>query len=97
MRLSKSIPSSLLPLSMILIYCFRLNSVSNTFYNLIPHRGATPPIKTSEQIKEKSSLLEALTDIEIATRLMKQKVRPLHALYLSPRSLFTPTFRVKMK
>lgn len=51
----------------------QLNSVSNTFYNLIPHRGATPPIKTSEQIKEKSSLLEALTDIEIATRLMKQK------------------------
>jgi len=50
-----------------------LQRVSNVFFNLIPHRGATSPIKTIEQIKEKSQLLEALTDIEIAQRLMSQK------------------------
>eukprot|EP01125_Pyxidicula_operculata_P022922 TRINITY_DN9686_c0_g1_i3.p1 TRINITY_DN9686_c0_g1~~TRINITY_DN9686_c0_g1_i3.p1 ORF type:complete len:514 (+),score=92.79 TRINITY_DN9686_c0_g1_i3:227-1543(+) len=50
-----------------------LNSVSQSFYQMIPHRGNTQTIKTIEQIKEKSSLLEALTDIEIATRLMKEK------------------------
>eukprot|EP01123_Difflugia_compressa_P004961 TRINITY_DN1648_c0_g2_i1.p1 TRINITY_DN1648_c0_g2~~TRINITY_DN1648_c0_g2_i1.p1 ORF type:complete len:483 (-),score=84.40 TRINITY_DN1648_c0_g2_i1:141-1589(-) len=50
-----------------------LTRVSNLFYNIIPHRGSTPPIKTIETIKEKSSLLEALTDIEIANRLLKEK------------------------
>lgn len=53
----------------------RLSRVSNMFYSLIPHSGSTPPIKTIEQIKSKSVMLEALTDIEIAHRLMKQKVR----------------------
>jgi len=47
--------------------------VSNLFFNLIPHRGATNPIKSIEQVKEKATLLEALTDIEIANRLMKEK------------------------
>jgi len=50
-----------------------LTRVSNLFYNLIPHRGSTVPIKTIEQIREKSQLLEALTDIEIANRLMREK------------------------
>eukprot|EP01127_Copromyxa_protea_P009599 TRINITY_DN2278_c0_g1_i4.p1 TRINITY_DN2278_c0_g1~~TRINITY_DN2278_c0_g1_i4.p1 ORF type:complete len:379 (+),score=44.24 TRINITY_DN2278_c0_g1_i4:210-1346(+) len=49
-----------------------LSSISNKFYNLIPHTGSTPAIKTTEQIKAKSVMLEALTDIEIANRLMKQ-------------------------
>jgi len=50
-----------------------LRNTSNIFYNLIPHRADTPPIKTIDQIKEKSSMLEALTDIEIANRLLKEK------------------------
>jgi len=51
-----------------------LRRVSNTFYNLIPHRNTdNPPIKTIDTIKEKSQMLEALTDIEIASRLLAQK------------------------
>lgn len=50
-----------------------LTNLSNQFYNLIPHRGDTPPIKTSDMIKDKSKLLESLIDIEIAQRLMREK------------------------
>jgi len=50
-----------------------LKRVSDLFFNLIPHRAQSTPIKTIEQIKEKSSLLEALTDIEIAQRMMREK------------------------
>jgi len=51
----------------------RLRNVSNQFYGLIPHRGDTPIIKTSDSIKEKSKLLDSLTDIEIAQRLMAER------------------------
>jgi poly [ADP-ribose] polymerase len=49
-----------------------LQTLSNKFFDLIPHSGATSPIKTVESIKDKSALLGALTDIEIAQRLMRQ-------------------------
>jgi len=50
-----------------------LTNISNTFYSLIPHKSDSATIKSTEQIKAKSSLLEALTDVEIALRLMKEK------------------------
>eukprot|EP01130_Rhizamoeba_saxonica_P014930 TRINITY_DN65_c0_g1_i2.p1 TRINITY_DN65_c0_g1~~TRINITY_DN65_c0_g1_i2.p1 ORF type:complete len:262 (-),score=58.76 TRINITY_DN65_c0_g1_i2:748-1506(-) len=52
----------------------QLRTVSDAFYSLIPHRGSTPVIKTTEVIKEKSSLCEALIDFEIAQRLMNNRV-----------------------
>jgi len=74
-----------------------LSRVSNSFYALIPHRAGTPVIKTTEQIKEKSALLEALTDIEIANRLIKQKgsdadlnMSPLDINYRKLRCEITP-------
>jgi len=50
-----------------------LKNLSDQFYNLIPHRGDTPVIKTIDMIKDKSKLVESLIDIEIAQRLMKEK------------------------
>jgi poly [ADP-ribose] polymerase len=50
-----------------------LTRISNNFYNLIPHRSGNTTIKTPEQIREKAQLLEALTDIEIANRLLREK------------------------
>jgi len=50
-----------------------LTRISNNFFNLIPHRSGNTTIKTVEQIREKAQLLEALTDIEIANRLMREK------------------------
>jgi len=74
-----------------------LTRISNLFYNLIPHRGDTPPIKTSDQIKSKSMMLEAVTDIEIAQRLMKEKgadsdlnMNPIDINYRKLRAEMTP-------
>eukprot|EP01129_Flabellula_baltica_P002999 TRINITY_DN12865_c0_g1_i1.p1 TRINITY_DN12865_c0_g1~~TRINITY_DN12865_c0_g1_i1.p1 ORF type:complete len:501 (-),score=112.46 TRINITY_DN12865_c0_g1_i1:47-1489(-) len=50
-----------------------LSRMSEQFYSLIPHRGSTPVIKTTDAIKEKSKLLDSLTDIEIAQRLMSER------------------------
>jgi len=49
----------------------KLKQISDRFYALIPTTD-TSVIKTIDSIKEKSSLLATLTDIEIAQRLMKQ-------------------------
>jgi hypothetical protein len=35
----------------------RLQTLSNKFFDLIPHSGTTSPIKTVESIKDKSALL----------------------------------------
>jgi len=61
-----------------------LTRISNNFYNLIPHRSGNTTLKTSEQIREKSQLLEALTDIEIANRLMREKGTSEGDLNMSP-------------
>eukprot|EP01120_Amphizonella_sp_Union-15-10_P017464 TRINITY_DN96_c0_g1_i1.p1 TRINITY_DN96_c0_g1~~TRINITY_DN96_c0_g1_i1.p1 ORF type:complete len:511 (-),score=108.14 TRINITY_DN96_c0_g1_i1:165-1601(-) len=50
----------------------KLKQISDKFYHLIPTTD-TSVIKTIDGIKEKSSLLATLTDIEIAQRLMKQQ------------------------
>jgi len=72
-----------------------LRRVSNLFYNLIPHRASdNPPIKTIETIKEKSQMLEALTDIEIASRLLAQKgdlnMNPIDVNYRKLRAEIVP-------
>jgi len=51
-----------------------LSKLTSRFYTLIPHsfgRTAPPVIKDSETIKKKMAMLEALGDIEIATKIMK--------------------------
>eukprot|EP01111_Echinosteliopsis_oligospora_P002119 TRINITY_DN1310_c0_g4_i1.p1 TRINITY_DN1310_c0_g4~~TRINITY_DN1310_c0_g4_i1.p1 ORF type:complete len:475 (-),score=114.93 TRINITY_DN1310_c0_g4_i1:33-1457(-) len=51
----------------------KLAQLSSDFYSLIPHsfgRAVPPPIETDEQLKKKMKMLEALGDIEIATKLM---------------------------
>lgn len=74
-----------------------LSRISNLFYNLIPHRGDTPAIKSADQIKAKSSLLESLTDVEIALRMMKEKgtdaemnMSPIDVKYRKLRAELTP-------
>jgi len=64
---------------------------------LIPHVGSPGPIKSSEQIKEKAQQLEALTDLEIAQRLLKEKggeaelnMNPLDANYRKLRTQIVP-------
>ena len=54
-----------------------MKQLSDQYYRLIPHTSATAVIKSADQLKEKSSQLEALTDIEIAQRLLNEKVCPL--------------------
>lgn len=52
-----------------------LADLSSRFYTLIPHsfgRQVPPVIKNAEVLKKKMQMLEALADIEIATKLMKQ-------------------------
>jgi len=52
-----------------------LAELSSKFYTVIPHnfgRNVPPPIKTSETLKQKMQLLEAMADIEIAQSLIKQ-------------------------
>jgi len=79
-----------------------LKRISDSFYNLIPHRGNTPVIKTTETIKEKSKLLESLTDIEIAQRLIKEKgnesdlnMNPIDINYRKLRCEITPLERYR--
>jgi len=66
---------------------------------LIPHNfdGKEPPvIKTIEQIKDKSALLGALTDIEIAQRLISQgakdglNMNPIDVNYRKLRATIVP-------
>lgn len=54
----------------------QLKTISDQYYNLIPHANTTAILKSTEQIKEKAAQLEALTDIEIAQRLLREKARP---------------------
>jgi len=53
-----------------------LQRLSSDFYTLIPHaygRGTVPPvIRTVEMLKMKMQMLEALADIEIATKIIKE-------------------------
>jgi len=53
----------------------RLAELSSRFYTLIPHalgRNALPIIKSSETVKKKMEMLNALADIEIATKILKE-------------------------
>lgn len=51
----------------------KLNNLSQSFYQRIPHKDVLPPtIKTSEAIKQKSAMLMTLIDIEIAQRLLRE-------------------------
>uniref|UniRef100_A0A6B2L8B5 Poly [ADP-ribose] polymerase n=1 Tax=Arcella intermedia TaxID=1963864 RepID=A0A6B2L8B5_9EUKA len=76
----------------------KLKDLTRVFNDHIPHRNGVPPtIKTIEQIKEKSSLLEAVTDIEIANRLIKEKggegdlnMNPIDVNYRKLRTEITP-------
>eukprot|EP01121_Diplochlamys_sp_Union-15-3_P016227 TRINITY_DN5482_c0_g4_i1.p1 TRINITY_DN5482_c0_g4~~TRINITY_DN5482_c0_g4_i1.p1 ORF type:complete len:479 (+),score=84.01 TRINITY_DN5482_c0_g4_i1:82-1518(+) len=72
----------------------RLRQISDKFYSLIPTTD-TSAIKSIEAIKEKSSLLATLTDIEIAQRLMQQKgddlnMNPIDINYRKLRTKITP-------
>lgn len=52
-----------------------LERLTSRFYTLIPHsfgRSVPPVIRNSETLKKKMAMLEALADIEIATKLMKE-------------------------
>eukprot|EP01112_Ceratiomyxa_fruticulosa_P003582 TRINITY_DN138_c0_g1_i5.p1 TRINITY_DN138_c0_g1~~TRINITY_DN138_c0_g1_i5.p1 ORF type:complete len:680 (+),score=156.34 TRINITY_DN138_c0_g1_i5:230-2269(+) len=52
-----------------------LADLTSRFYTLIPHsfgRSIPPVIRTNEQLKSKMSMLEALADIEVATKLIKE-------------------------
>eukprot|EP01105_Mastigella_eilhardi_P011040 TRINITY_DN2544_c0_g1_i1.p1 TRINITY_DN2544_c0_g1~~TRINITY_DN2544_c0_g1_i1.p1 ORF type:complete len:543 (-),score=145.84 TRINITY_DN2544_c0_g1_i1:66-1694(-) len=50
----------------------RIRSLSQQFYGLIPHSGSCPLLSSPESIKEKLKMMEAIGDIEIAARLMKE-------------------------
>lgn len=50
----------------------RIKQLSTRFYGLIPHQGATSPLSTPESVKEKIKMMEAITDVEIASSLMKE-------------------------
>jgi poly [ADP-ribose] polymerase len=51
-----------------------LKQLSEQYFRLVPHSNSSPsPIKSIDGIKEKSQQLEALTDIEIAQRLLNEK------------------------
>eukprot|EP01117_Protostelium_nocturnum_P006845 TRINITY_DN2453_c1_g2_i1.p1 TRINITY_DN2453_c1_g2~~TRINITY_DN2453_c1_g2_i1.p1 ORF type:complete len:925 (-),score=400.89 TRINITY_DN2453_c1_g2_i1:130-2904(-) len=53
----------------------RLKDLSNQFYTIIPHNfgmNAVPIIRTIEDVKKKTDLVDALCDIEIANKLMKE-------------------------
>jgi len=79
----------------------RLRDISNEFYALIPHRGEQSIIKTIDTIKDKSKLLESLTDIEIALRLMREKgeedlnMNPLDVNYRKLRCEIAPLERYR--
>ncbi|PRP84649.1 hypothetical protein PROFUN_07899 [Planoprotostelium fungivorum] len=54
----------------------KLKDLSNQFYTIIPHNfgnAAAPVLRTVEDIKNKSDLLDALCDIEIANKLMAEE------------------------
>eukprot|EP01128_Nolandella_sp_AFSM9_P005618 TRINITY_DN2749_c0_g1_i1.p1 TRINITY_DN2749_c0_g1~~TRINITY_DN2749_c0_g1_i1.p1 ORF type:complete len:494 (+),score=79.30 TRINITY_DN2749_c0_g1_i1:2-1483(+) len=50
-----------------------LKQLTQKYYTLIPHKDVSSVIKSLPQLKDKAAQLAALTDIEIAQRLMKQK------------------------
>jgi len=52
-----------------------LTAKTSEFYTLIPHnfgRRVPPVINSIDVLKSKMNMLEALTDIEVATKLMKE-------------------------
>jgi len=77
----------------------KLSSLSQKFYSLIPHTK-TPTIDSTAVMKEKLSMLEALTDIEIANRLMQDSgkvgrysVNPMDINYKKLKTRITPLNR----
>jgi len=78
-----------------------LRILSDQFYDIIPHRGERALIKTIDTIKDKAKLLESLTDIEIALRLMREKgeddlnMNPIDVNYRKLRCEITPLERYR--
>jgi len=77
----------------------KLNELSQQFYNIISHIK-TPTIDSETIMKEKLSMLEALTDIEIANSMMKDtsglgrySVSPIDINYKKLKTKLTPVER----
>jgi len=68
----------------------RLKDCANRFYTLIPHdfgRGEQPLIDDIEIVKQKMQILDTLTDLEIASNLMKDVVDQTDPIYQNYKSL----------
>jgi poly [ADP-ribose] polymerase len=73
--------------------------LSNRFYSVIPHttekRQRLPPIETAQMLKDKIDMLEALGEIELASRVIDTKglgcdVHPVDARYAQLKAQLTP-------
>ncbi|KAI1320701.1 Poly [ADP-ribose] polymerase 2 [Mortierella claussenii] len=64
-----------------------LSELSSEFYTVIPHnfgRNVPPVIKDAQTLKKKLEMLEALGEIEIAQKLMKENKKADEALTINP-------------